>query len=152
MSILDKYAEIKVKNAGKKNPSDTVFRRIWDPDFLTPDDFFVMDEIGKKQILRGYVKGAGNPVYIGTYHIIFKTSEGDRFYLIMHRIKDEWRIPEKYTERAKAEKKVFIVAEYYPGTHSRIYLKGLGEETIDRIVKKYERKTRKKLTMSEIKE
>ncbi len=152
MSIIDKYVELKVNKSTQNHPNSAVFRRIWDPDYLTPDDFFVMDEIGKRQILRGYVKGQGNPVYIGTYHILFKTSEGDRFYLIMRRIKDELRIPEEYEERAKAERQVFIIAEYYPGTHCRIYLKGLSGPAIDRIIKKYERKTRKKLTMSEIQE
>ena len=144
MSFLDRYAELK---ANTNNPNDTVFKRIWDPNFLTPDDFFIMDEIGKKQILRAYNKASGVPVYIGTYHVVYKTEDMGRFCLIMRRTKNEWRIPEAFAERAKAEKGIFIVAEYYPGTHSRIYLKGLGEAAIDRIVKKYERKTRKKLTM-----
>jgi len=152
MSLLDKYAEIKANNAGKKNPNSAMYKRIWDPDFLTPDDFFVMDEIGKRQILRGYSKASGKPVYIGTYHIVYKTTDMDRFCLIMRRIKNEWRIPPEYEQRAKEERKVFIIAEYYPGTHSRIYLKGLGGPAIDRIIKKYERKTRKKLTMSEFDE
>ncbi|MBR0127305.1 MAG: hypothetical protein IJL99_03505 [Firmicutes bacterium] len=152
MSILDKYIEIKANNATKKNPNEAVFKRIWDPDFLTPDDFFVMDEIGKRQILRGYNKASGTPEYIGTYHIIYKTTDMDKFCLIMRRVKDEKKIPEEYAERAKEERKAFIIAEYYPGTHGRIYLKGLGGPAIDRIIRKYERKTRKKLTMSEIEE
>ena len=40
-----------------------------------------------------------------------------------------------------------IVAEYYPGIHSRIYLRGLSNEALDRVIKKYEQKTRKKLIM-----
>ena len=40
-----------------------------------------------------------------------------------------------------------IVAEYYPGIHSRIYLRGLSDEALNRVIKKYEQKTRKKLIM-----
>ena len=49
MSILDKYAEYK-SNASKRG--NTVTRRYMDPDFLTPDVFFMMDEIKGRQILR----------------------------------------------------------------------------------------------------
>lgn len=144
MSLLDKYIEMK---ANTKNPNDTVFRRIWDPNFLTPDIFFLMDEIKNRQVLRKYHKGDGNPTYAGTYHVIFKTSEGDRFFLIMRRIKNEWTVPPEFENESEFEENTYIVAEYYPGTHCRIYLKALSEEALDRIVKKYERKTRKKLTM-----
>ena len=144
MSFLDKYAEMK---ANTKNPNDTVFRRIWDPDFLTPDIFFSMDEIGNRQVLRKFHKGEGLPTYGGTYQVIYKTSEDDRFYLIMRRIKNEWAVPPDFENKAEFEENTFIVAEYYPGTHSRIYLKGLSEQALDRIIKKYERKTRKKLTL-----
>ena len=71
MSIIDKYAEIKVNT---HNPNDTVFRRVWDPDFLTPDIFFNMDEIEEMQVLRKFHKGCGRPVYAGTYQVLFKTS------------------------------------------------------------------------------
>ena len=144
MSILDKYAEIKVNS---NNPNDTVFRRIWDPDFLTPDIFFSMDEIKNRQVLRKYHKGDGRPVYAGTYHIVYKTSEGDRFYLIMRRIRNEWSVPPELENKDELKEKTFIVAEYYPGTHGRIYLKGLSEQALDRIIKKYERKTRRKLSL-----
>ena len=144
MSILDKYAELKA-NTSQRN--DTVFRRICDPDFLTPDIFFNMDEIGERQVLRKFHKASGSPVYAGTYQVIYKTSEGDRFYLIMRRIRNEWGVPPELENKAEFEENTFIVAEYYPGTHSRIYLKGLSEGALDRIIKKYERKTRKRLTM-----
>lgn len=144
MSILDKYVELK---ANTKNPNDTVFRRIWDPNFLTPDTFFLMDEIKNRQVLRKYHKGDGSPIYAGTYHVIFKTSEGDRFFLIMRRIKNEWTVQPEFENESEFEENTYIVAEYYPGTHSRIYLKGLSEQALDRIIKKYERKTRKKLTL-----
>ena len=42
MSLLDKYAEYK-SNASQRG--NTVTRRYMDPDFLTPDVFFMMDEI-----------------------------------------------------------------------------------------------------------
>ena len=144
MSFLDKYAEIK---ANTNNPNNTVFRRIMDPDFLTPDIFFNMDEIGKRQVLRKYNKGDGNPIYSGTYQVIYKTSEGARFYLIMRRIENERPVPPEFEKESEFEENTFIVAEYYPGTHGRIFLKGLSKEALDRIIRKYERKTRKKLTL-----
>lgn len=36
----------------------------------------------------------------------------------------------------------WIVAQYYPGTHGRIYLKGLSEEAVGRIAGKYETRGR----------
>ena len=144
MSILDKYAEIK---ANSNNPNDTVYRRIWDPDFLTPDIFFNMDEVKNRQVLRKYHKGDGNPIYSGTYQVIYKTSEGARFYLIMRRIENERPVPPEFEKESEFEENTFIVAEYYPGTHGRIFLKGLSKEALDRIIRKYERKTRKKLTL-----
>ena len=118
-----------------------------DPDFLTPDIFFNMDEIGERQILRKYHKGDGNPIYAGTYQVIYKTSEDERFYLIMRRIENERTVPPEFEKESEFEEDTFIAAEYYPGTHGRIFLKGLSKEALDRIIKKYERKTRKKLTL-----
>ena len=146
MSIFDKYVEMKA-NSSARNPNSAVFKRIWDPNFLTPDVFFVMDEIKGRQILRKYNKESGNPVYAGTYLIVFKTEDMNKFCLIMKRVKNEWKVPAEYVDESELEQDTYIVAEYYPGTHSRIYLRGLGEQAIDRIVKKYERKTRKKLTL-----
>lgn len=144
MSLLDKYVELK---ANVRRSNDAVYRRVWDPNYLTPDIFFVMDEIKRRQILRGYHKADGMPVYIGTYLVMFKTEDLGRFCLIMKRVKNEWRVPDEFAVKSESEKDAFIVAEYYPGTHSRIYLRGLGAEAVGRIVGKYERKTRKKLTL-----
>ena len=144
MSWIDKYAEYK---ANKSNPADTVFRRLCDPDFLTPDTFFNMDEVKGRQILRKYEKGGVNQTYLGTYLVIYKTEDLGKFCLIMRRIKDERPIPPEYAERADAEEGTYIVAEYYPGIHSRIYLRGLSAEALDRVVKKYERRFRKKLPL-----
>ncbi|MDO4869802.1 MAG: hypothetical protein Q4A65_05950 [Bacillota bacterium] len=143
MSLLDKYIQFK---ATASRPVDTVTRRFIDPNFLTPDEFFMMDEIKGRQILRKYDKGNGMPLYLGTYMIIFKTEDLGKFCLIMKRIKNEWRVPAEYVDESETGADTFIVAEYYPGTHSRIYLKGLGAPAVQRIVKKYERKARKKLT------
>lgn len=144
MSIIDKYVEFK---ANYKNPNNTVYRRVWDPSYLTPDIFFVMDEVKRKQILRKFRKGPVEPIYLGTYLIIYKTEDMGRFCLIMKRIKNEWRVPQEYVDESELEEDTFVVAEYYPGTHSRIYLKGLGEQAVERIVTEFERKTRKKLTV-----
>ncbi|MBE6029125.1 MAG: hypothetical protein E7226_03120 [Clostridiales bacterium] len=144
MSIIDKYAEYKVNRSSQ---GDMVFRRIWDPNFLTPDIFFVMDEIGEKQVLRKFHTTSGVPAYCGTYHVIFKTEDMDRFCLIMRRIRNEWAVSAEYENKTEFEENTYIVAEYYPGTHSRIYLKGLSEQALDRVIRKYECKTRKKLTM-----
>ena len=144
MSIIDKYAEYK---ANKANPTDAVFRRLWDPNFLTPDVYFNMDEIKGRQILRKYNKSSGEPVYVGTYLIIFKTEDLNKFCLIMKRIKDEREVPPQFANDTEFEPDTYIVAEYYPGIHSRIYLRGLSNEALDRVIKKYEQKTRKKLIM-----
>ena len=144
MSIIDKYVEYK---ANRSSQGDTVFRRIWDPNFLTPDVFFVMDEVKDRQVLRKYHTTSGVPAYCGTYHVIFKTEDMNKFCLIMRRIRNEWAVAEEFENKSEFEENTFIVAEYYPGTHSRIYLKGLSEQALDRVIRKYERKTRRKLTM-----
>ena len=144
MSIIDKYVEFK---ANYKNPNNTVYRRVWDPNYLTPDIFFVMDEVKRKQILRKFRKGPVEPIYLGTYLIIYKTEDMGRFCLIMKRIKDEREVPAEYANDAEFEPDTYIVAEYYPGIHSRIYLRGLSDEALNRVIKKYEQKTRKKLIM-----
>lgn len=144
MSLLDRYAEYK---ANKSNPTDAVFRRLWDPNYLTPDVYFVMDEIKGRQILRKYNKSSGNQVYAGTYLIIFKTEDEQKFCLIMKRIEDEREVPEEYANDEEFEENTYIVSEYYPGIHSRIYLRGLSDQALARIIKKYEQKTRKKLIM-----
>lgn len=142
MSLLEKYIELKINT---RHPNRIMTRRFWDPDFLMPDTFFVMDEVKGRQILRMYNTSSGKPVYAGTYLVIFKTEDMNRFCLIMKRIKNEWKVPAEYVDRSELEQDTFVVAEYYPGTHCRIYMRGLGEQAVDRIVKKYEQKTRRKL-------
>ena len=144
MSLIDKYAEYK---ANKANPTDAVFRRLWDPDYLTPNIYFTMDEIRGRQILRKYNKSSGQGVYAGTYLIIFKTEDMGRFCLIMKRVRDEREVPPEYANEEEFEPDTYIVTEYYPGIHSRIYFRGLSNDALDRVIRKYEQKTRKKLIM-----
>ena len=144
MSIIDKYAEYK---ANKAAPMDAVFRRLWDPNFLTPDIYITMDEKKGRQILQKYNKASGSPVYAGTYLIIFKTEDLEKFCLIMKRVKDEKPVPPEYANDAEFEPNTYIVSEYYPGIHSRVYLRGLSDDALARVIKKYEQKTRKKLIM-----
>jgi len=144
MSILDKYAEYK---ANKSTPADAVFRRMWDPNFLTPDVFFVMDEIKGAQYLRKFDKSPGYAVYTGTYRIIFKTEDMGKFCLIMRRVANERKVPAEFSNEAEFEPDTYIVSEYYPGILSRIYLRGLGDQAMERVIKKYEQKSRKKLIM-----
>ena len=142
MSLLDKYAEY-MEN--KASPANDVVRRIWDPNYLTPDVFYVMDEIKRHQILRRFDKSEGEPGYAGTFQILFKTEDLDKFCLIMRRLPNERPVLERYAESYEREKDLYIIASYYPGTHSRIYLRGLGAPAMTRVVEKYERKMRKKL-------
>ena len=141
MSILDKYAEYR---ANAFTPGNTVMRRYMDPDYLTPDVYFMMDEIKGRQILRKYNKSSGETVYAGTYLVIYKTEEAGRLFLIMKRVRDERFVPDEYANDTEHEQDTFLVSEYYPGTHMRIYLRGLNAQEMDRIVKEYEFKKRKK--------
>ena len=147
MSLLDKYAELVERGRTSRHPNRLMAMRLFDPNFASPDIFYTMDEIGRMQILRKYDKATGNPLYLGTYHIMYKTQDLDRFCLIMKRIENEWRVPKEYIDPTELEPNTYVIAEYYPGTHGRIYLRGLSAESINRIIDKYERKTRKKLTL-----
>ena len=144
MSLLDKYAEYK-SNASR--PGNSVFRRFMDPDFLTPDVYFMMDEIKGRQILRRFNKSSGASVYTGTFLVVYKTEDMGRFCIILKRIKDEWPVPDEYQASYEQEQDTYIVSEYYPGTHMRIFLRGLSAPALERVVKEYERKKRKKLTL-----
>ena len=143
-SLIDKYAEYMSR---RRSSGDGVARRIFDPNYMTPDVFYAMDEIGANQVLHRFDKSPGAPVYAGTFHILFKTEDMERFCLIMRRIKDRWRIHEKYADSYEEEKDVFVVAQYYPGTEGRIYLKGLDEKAMERIITRYHKKSRKVLEL-----
>lgn len=140
-SLIDQYAELMCRKAGS---GDGVGRRLLDPNFGTPDFFYAMDEIKGRQILHRFDKSSGVPVYTGTYRILYKTEDMERFCLIMKRIRDMWRIDDhKYSY--ELEKDVLTVSQYYPGTEGRIYMKGLDEKAMERIITRYERGRRKKL-------
>ncbi len=145
-SLIDKYAEFV---ANRRSSGDGVVRRVMDPNYLTPDVFYAMDEEGKSQRLHRFDKSSGVPVYTGTFHIMFKTEDMNRFCLIMTRIEDKWRIPEDHRdpEADEMERKVFIAAEYYPGTQGRIYLRGLSGPALERVVARYEKRCHRKLEL-----
>ena len=142
MSLIDRYAEYMCSRAGS---GDGVYRRMIAPNYLTPDVFYAMEEEKGRQVLHRFDKSPGAPVYTGTYRILFKTEDMDRFCLIMKRVRDRWRVPEEHRASYELERGVFIVAQYYPGTECRIYLKGLGEQAMRRVVARYENLSRKKL-------
>ena len=144
-SLIDKYAEYVCNRAGS---GDGVSRRLLDPNYGTPDVFYCMDEIKGRQVLHRFDKASGVPVYTGTFRVLYKTEDMDRFCLIMKRIQDMWRVNEhKYSY--ELEKDVLTVAQYYPGTESRIYMKGLDDAAMERIISRYEKKRRKKITGGE---
>ena len=142
MSLIDKYAEYMCRKAGSGNG---VVRRVVDPNYRTPDVFYAMDEIKGRQVLHRFDKSSGAPEYTGTYQVLYKTEDMEKFCLIMRRIRDVWSVPAGYRESYELERGVYIVAQYYPGTESRIYLKGLGESALGRVVTKYERRFQKHL-------
>ena len=134
MSIFDQ---------NKKDPLRDVVMKIFDPNIDSPDVFFKMDEADGKQVLRKYDKSSGEVRYAGTYEILFKTEDLNRFYLIMTRIANEKPVDEDLVPLGE-ELDTLIAAEYSPGTHGRIYLKVLPQEAVERITKQYERKSRKR--------
>ena len=142
MSWIDRYAEYMCRKAGSGNG---VVRMVVDPDYRSPDVFYAMDEVKQKQVLHRFDKSSGAPVYTGTFQVLYKTEDMDRFCLIMRRIRDRWRVPAEYKDSYEQERSTFIVAQYYPGVQSRIYLKGLGAEALERVVAKYETRFRRKL-------
>lgn len=127
------------KNREKEDPLRNVVMRVFDADIDSPDVYFMMDEVGKDQILRKYDKSTGTRRYAGTYKILYKTNERDKFYLIMTRIQDELKVDDEL-QNISDELDVWIVCSYTPGIKGRIYLHGLPEETVSRITNEYARK------------
>lgn len=134
MSIFDR---------NKKDPLRDVVMKIFDPNIDSPDVFFKMDEMDGKQILRKYDKSSGEVRYAGTYEILFKTEDLNRFCLIMTRIANEKPVDADLVSLGE-EYDTWIAAEYSPGTHGRIFLKPLPQEVVMRITEKYEKKLSKK--------
>ena len=127
----------------KEDPLRKVVMKIFDPNIDSPDVFYKMDEIDDMQVLRKYDKSSGEVRYAGTYEVLFKTEDLNRLCLIMSRLTDEEHVPDDL-KPVSDESDALIVCEYAPGTHSRIYLKGVSEDAVHRIVDKYEKKQRKK--------
>ena len=123
----------------KEDPLQKAVMKIFDPNIDSPDIFFMMDEVNGTQILRKYDKSTGEVRYAGTYEILYKTEDLDRFCLIMTRIENEKEVPVELQPLSE-EYGAWIVAEYAPGVRGRIYLKGLPKEAVARIIDEYERK------------
>ncbi len=130
-------------NRDKEDPLKNVIMKIFDPNIDSPDVFYKMDEIDDMQVLRKYDKSTGEVRYAGTYEVLFKTEDLNRLCLIMSRIANEKPVASDLTPLSE-ELGALIVCEYSPGTHARIYLKGVSEEAVHRIVDKYEKKQRKR--------
>lgn len=146
MGIFDRNKDKdknKGKNKDKKDPLRDVVMKIFDPNIDSPDVFFKMDEAEGNQILRKYDKSSGEVRYAGTYEILFKTEDLNRFCLIMTRIANEKPVDADLTPLGE-ELDAWIAAEYSPGTHGRIYLKALSQEAVERITGQYEKKLSKR--------
>ena len=146
MSLLDdcinKYVEYKCSKAGSGDP---ITKRWLDPDYGTPDIYYVMDEIKGRQVLHRLDKSTGDTLYTGTFRVLFKTEDMGDFCLIMRRIRNQWRVRGEHEDSYELERGVYIVARYNPGIQGRIYLKGLQGPALERVVAKYEGRRRKKL-------
>ena len=129
--ILDKLRQ---KN---KDPSVNPYLRMMDPDIGMPDMFYMMDEIGRVQVLRRFQKREDDFVYCGTFEVLHKTERGRRFCVVMRRRKDERLVPPEHAIESPEELNALVVAEYYPGVMSRIYLRGLGQNTMQSVVDEY---------------
>ena len=130
------------EQAQKEDPLRKPLRKIFDADIDSPDVYFMMDEIGDVQILRKQDKSNDQTRYAGTYAILYKTDDADRFYLIMTRIEDEAEIDTDLQSGAD-EKDALIVCQYTPGVKGRIYMHGVPEETMQKIIEEYARKNSK---------
>lgn len=131
--------------AGKKkdDPLYNVVMKIFDPNIDSPDVFYQMDEVGDVQILRKFDKSSGEVRYAGTYEVLYKTEDLNRFCLIMTRIENEKEVPADL-QPLSDEYGARIVCAYEPGARGRIYMKELPEAAVDRIVSEYEKKKSKK--------
>ena len=123
-----------------RKPSVNPYMRFMDIDFDTPDIFYVMDEIGEKQILRKYDKSSGGFEYCGTYQVLYKTERFSRHFLIMRRIANERPVPPEHHAVSGEEYETRVVAEYYPGLMCRVYLKGVSESMMQELTEDYQKK------------
>ena len=133
--FTDLFGKVK-QNKSKEDPLRKPIMKIFDANIDSPDVFYRMDEIEGAQILRKFDKSGGEPRYAGTYQILFKTDEGDRFYLIMTRVENELPV-DADLESLSDELDSLIVCRYAPGVRGRIYLYGVTEEAIKRITDQY---------------
>ena len=108
MSLIDRYAEYMCRKAGSGNG---VVRRVVDPNYLSPDVFYAMEEIKGKQFLHRFDKSSGAPEYTGSFRILYKTEDLDRFCLIMKRTRNRWKVSNNYKDSYELEEGVFVVAQ-----------------------------------------
>ena len=120
-----------------KDPSVNPYLRLMDMDNTSPKIFYIMDEIGRMQILRKYDWHDTLPQYCGTYEILHKTEKGNRFCLIMQRIANEMKIAPHHMPLSDEERRAFIVVEYYPGTQGRVFTRALSDETMRDVINEY---------------
>lgn len=132
-----------------KDPSVNPYMRLIDPDLGMPNVFYMMDEIGRVQVLRKYLKEDDLISYCGTFEILYKTEKGGRFCLVMRRRPDEWAVRPEH-RLVNDDMESLIIAEYYPGVMSRIYLKGLPEDTVKTIADDYVRRLIRKKKRSKL--
>ena len=124
------------EQAQKEDPLRKPLRKIFDADIDSPDVYFMMDEIEGVQILRKQDKSNGQTRYAGTYAVLYKTDDADKFYLIMTRIEDEAEV-DMDLQNGTEERDALIVCQYTPGVKGRIYMQGVSEETMQKIIDEY---------------
>ena len=120
-----------------KDPSVNPYLRLMDMDNTSPKIFYMMDEIGRTQILRKYDWHGTLPQYCGTYEIVHKTEKQKRFCLIMRRIANEMTVAPHHMPLSDEEMRSFIVVEYYPGTQGRVFTRALSEDLMTQVVNEY---------------
>ena len=120
-----------------KDPSVNPYLRMTDPDLGMPDIFYIMDEIGRVQVLRRYQKRENGFTYCGTFEVMHKTERPRQFCIVLRRRPDELIVPPEFKMTGPEEMNELVVAEYYPGVMSRVYLKGLSSGTMQSVVDEY---------------
>ena len=114
-----------------RDPSVNLYLRLMDLDGTSPTTFYMMDEIGRTQVLLEYDWSGEWPVFCDTYEVLYKTELYGKFCLIMR----------KYREKGLDG---CIVMEYYPGTQGRIFMRGLSEASVKLIVDEFMRKVKRR--------
>ena len=115
-----------------KDPSVNIVLRLMDLDGTSPKTFYIMDEIGRTQILQEYDWSGDLPEYRRTFEVLYKTEVSGRFCLIMQQLIQ----PQTLAQKQDNEPPLYVM-EYYPGTQGRIFMKALSEENMKQVIEKY---------------